>query len=75
MNFGRAASWQEFNNTTPGASQKQVTAWMQANPGLTPREVFNNMKNYRIHYYAIQSARQELGDTGAAYYSFNMGRF
>jgi hypothetical protein len=75
MNFARGLAWQEFNNTTPNASQKQVTAWIKANPSLTPREVFNNMKNYKIHYYAIMAARQELGDAVPAYYSFNMGRF
>lgn len=73
MNYGRGASWQEFSD---GVSLQQVTAWLKANPNLTPTEIFANMKSYKITMLTIANAKITPGVGGIPYQetlrAFNM---
>lgn len=74
MNFSRGSSWQEFS---PTVSHFIVKSWLQANPNLTPRQIFTNMRAYGINFLTIQVARDSIPNTisGITLYDFNMGRF
>lgn len=74
MNFSRGASWQEFS---PNVSHFIVKSWLQANPNLTPRQIFTNMKAYGINFITIQVAREAItsNTSSITLFDFNMGRF